>query len=134
MIINAIQDKMDVCFDYIVKVFVLVLSIFIDGRVIFHAVLFLIAIDQIMGVTYAVAKNCFSWKVFNKVFLKVLIYMSVIMSTFIYEKYLLNGADLYFTKAIAALVGFRELSSSYMTLAKLTGVQLFEQIFNKIKG
>lgn len=87
-----------------------------------------------MGVSYAIAKKCFSWKVFNKVFLKVLIYMSVIMSTFVYEKYLLNASDLYFTKAIAALVGFRELSSSYMTFAKLTGVQLFEQIFNKIKG
>ena len=113
---------------------VLVLSIFIDAKLIFHAVLFLIAIDQIFGVAYAIVKKCFKWKIFNKVFLKVLIYMSVIMSTFIYEKYLLNGVDLYFTKAIAALVGFRELSSSYMTFAKLTGVEIFETIINKIKG
>ena len=131
---NAFQDRMEYCFDLITKVFVLILSIFIDARLIFHAVLFLIAIDQLMGVAYALAKKCFSWKKFNKVFIKMIIYMSVIMSTFVYEKYLLNGIDLYFTKAIAALVGFRELSSSYMTFAKLTGVQLFEQIFNKIKG
>jgi len=133
MIINVLQERIDTCLDWLTKLFVLILSIFIDARLIFHAVLFLIMIDQIMGITYAIAKKCFSWKAFNKVFLKVLIYMSVIMSTFIYEKYLLNGVDLYFTKAIAALVGFRELSSSYMTFAKLTGVQLFEQIFNKIK-
>jgi hypothetical protein len=134
MIIDALQDRIDNLFDYLAKVFVLVLSIFIDARLIFHAILFLIVIDQIMGVTYAVVKKCFSLKIFSKVFLKVLLYMSVIMSTFIYEKYLLNGADLYFTKIIAALVGFKELSSSYQKFVQLTGIELFESILNKIKG
>jgi len=134
MFIDAFQDRIDTFCDFIARLFILVLSIFIDARLIFHAVLFLIAIDQVFGVTYAIVKKCFSWKAFNKVFIKVLIYMSVIMSTFVYEKYLLNGLDLYFTKAIAALVGFRELSSSYMTFAKLTGFELFESILNKIKG
>lgn len=134
MIIDAFQERIDTFFDYIAKIFVLVLSIFIDARLIFHAVLFLIAIDQVMGVTYALVKKCFSLKAFSKVFLKVLLYMSVIMSTFIYEKYLLNNGDLYFTKIIAALVGFKELSSSYMKFVQLTGIELFESILNKIKG
>lgn len=120
--------------DWILRALSVIVSLFYDARLVLHAVLFLIIIDQVMGVTYALKLKEFSWKTFNKVYRKVITYMAVILAAFVYERYLLNSEAIYFTKIIGALVGFQELSSAYLTFAKMTGINIFEQIFKKIKG
>ncbi|WP_347839318.1 phage holin family protein [uncultured Draconibacterium sp.] len=119
--------------DWILRALSVIVSLFYDARLVLHAVLFLIIIDQVMGVTYALKLKQFSWKTFNKVYRKVITYMAVILAAFVYERYLLNSEAIYFTKIIGALVGFQELSSAYLTFAKMTGINIFEQIIKKIK-
>jgi len=87
-----------------------------------------------MGVTYALKTKKFSWQVFNKVYRKVITYILVIIAAFVYERYLLHSQEIYFTKIIGALVGFQEISSAYLTFAKMTGIKVFETIFDKLKG
>lgn len=124
----------DSVLDWILRLIAVVISIFSDAKTVLHAVLFLILIDQVFGVVHALRERKFSWKIFNQVYTKVIIYISVILAAFVYERYLLNSQEIYFTKIMAALVGFQELSSSYMTFAKITGIKIFEIIFTKIKG
>jgi phage-related holin len=134
--INYVADmeRTKICFEFVLRIIVIILSIFYDMRIILHAVLVLILIDQIMGVTYALVKKKFSWEVFNKVYRKILTYILVIMAAFIYERYLLYSEQMYFTKIIGALVGFQEIASAYLTFGKMTGIKIFEKIFDKIKG
>jgi len=134
--INCVSytDRIQSFWDIILRLAAIILSIFYDSRVILHAVLFLIIIDQIMGVTYALKEKKFNWKIFNKVYRKITTYILVIIAAFIYERYLLFSEELYFTKIIGALVGFQEISSAYLTFAKMTGIRVFETIFNKLKG
>jgi hypothetical protein len=87
-----------------------------------------------MGVTYAIRQKSFDWKVFNKVFIKVIIYIAAILAAFVYERYLLGSTEIYFTKIMAAMVGAKEIGSSYLKFAKMTGINVFETIFQKIKG
>lgn len=131
---NTDPERFQIYWDFILRVIVVILSIFYDMRIILHAVLVLILIDQVMGVTYALSKKQFSWHVFNKVYRKVLIYILVIIAAFIYERYLLFSQEMYFTKIIGALVGFQEIASAYLTFGKMTGIKVFETIFKKIKG
>lgn len=119
--------------DWIISTITVVLSLFYDARIVLHAVLFLICIDQVMGVTFAWKQKKFSWKKFGQVFPKVIIYMAAILAAFIYERYLLGSTEIYFTKIIAALVGAKEISSSYTKFVKMTGIKLFELVLEKIK-
>ena len=127
------SDPFTLFYELIVRVFVAVLAVFSDAKTLLHAVLFLIVIDQVIGVTYALKEKQFCWKVFNKVYRQVLIYIAVILAAFVYERYLLGSDAIYFTKIMAALVGFQEVSSSYLTFAKMTGIQVFQKVFDKIK-
>ncbi len=86
-----------------------------------------------MGVIRALKLKEFSWKTFNKVYRKVIIYMVVIMATYVYEKFLLGSNSIYFTKIISAIIGFQELSSAYLNFAKLTGFKLIDLLLDKIK-
>lgn len=131
---QSFLDRFQSFFEVILRLIAVILSIFYDARFIFHAVLCLILIDQAMGVINALIKKEFSWQVFNKVYRKVITYILVIIAAFIYERYLLYSEELYFTKIIGALVGFQEISSAYLTFAKMTGIKVFETIFNKLKG
>lgn len=134
--INYVADmeRTKICFEFVLRIIAIILSIFYDMRIILHAVWILILIDQIMGVTYALIKKKFSWGIFNKVYRKIITYMLVIMAAFVYERYLLNSPEMYFTKIVGALVGFQEIASAYITFAKMTGIRLFEEIFDKMKG
>lgn len=120
--------------DWFISLISVILSMFYDARVVLHAVLFLICIDQVMGVTFALKNKLFSWGKFNKVFTKVILYIAAILAAFVYERYLLNSQEIYFTKIMAALVGAKEVSSSYIKFASMTGIKVFESIFEKIKG
>lgn len=135
--IEIIKGSFDLRFqtilDWILRALSMFISLFYDARLVLHAVLFLIIIDQVMGVTYALKLKEFNWKTFNKVYRKVLTYMAVILAAFVYERYLLNSEAIYFTKIIGALVGFQELSSAYLTFAKMTGINIFKQIIKKIQ-
>lgn len=128
------MQRFETTLEWILRIVTVILSIFSEARMILHAVLFLILIDQIFGVMYALKNNQFSWKVFNKVYRKVITYILVILAAFVYEKFLLSAEAIYFTKVMAALVGFQEISSAYLTFAKMTGVRVFETIFEKLKG
>lgn len=110
------------------------LTLFYDARLVLSAVLFLICIDQVMGVAYAINQKEFSWQRFKKVYRKVITYMAVILAAFVYERYLLNSEQIYFTQIIAALVGFQELSSAYLNFAKMTGIEIFQNILKRIQG
>ena len=87
-----------------------------------------------MGVTYAIHQKKFSWKTFTKVFIKVIIYMAAILAAFVYERFLLNSELIYFTKIVASLVGAKEIASSYTKFAKMTGIEIFETIWEKLKS
>jgi len=126
-------NKLQYLFEDILRILFIIFSIFYDVRIILHSVLFLIFIDQIMGVTCALKERKFNWHIFNKVYRKILIYLLVIMATFVYERYLLCSEEMYFTKIIGALVGFQEIASAYFTFAKMTGIKIFENIFDKLK-
>jgi len=130
----ADTSRLQFFFEAILRLIAIILSIFYDARIILHAVLCLILIDQVMGVTYALKTKKFSWQVFNKVYRKVITYILVIIAAFVYERYLLHSQEIYFTKIIGALVGFQEISSAYLTFAKMTGIKVFETIFDKLKG
>lgn len=134
--INYVTDmeRTKICFEFVLRIIAIILSIFYDMRIILHAVWVLILIDQIMGVTYALIKKKFSWNIFNKVYRKTLTYMLVIMAAFVYERYLLGSESMYFTKIVGALVGFQEIASAYLTFGKMTGIKVFETIFDKLKG
>lgn len=127
------SDPFTLFCDFIARVFVAILAVFSDAKTLLHAVLFLILIDQVIGLSFALKQKHFSWKVFNKVYRKVLIYIAVILAAFVYERYLLGSDAIYFTKIMASLVGFQEISSAYLTFAKMTGFKVFHQIFDKIK-
>lgn len=127
------SDPLSLFYEFFIRVIVAVLAVFSDARTLLHAVLFLIMIDQVMGVTFAIKDNKFNWHEFNKVYRKVLIYISVILAAFIYERYLLGSDAIYFTKIMASLVGFQEISSAYVKFAKMTGIKVFQKIFDKIK-
>jgi len=127
-------ERIKTCFEFILRIIVIILSIFYDMRMILHAVWVLILIDQIMGVTYALIKKKFDWHTFNKVYRKILTYMLVIMAAFVYERYLLCAENMYFTKIVGALVGFQEIASAYLNFAKITGIELFKHIFDKMRG
>lgn len=120
--------------DFIIHLLSLLFSIFYDARIVLHAVLFLIVIDQVVGVAYALKKREFAWKKFNKVFTKVILYIAAICAAFVYERYLLSSEAIYFTKIVAALVGAKEISSSYLKFAELMNMNVFREIFDKIKG
>jgi|GEM_PF-2378119 len=126
-------DKINSVIDWFFSTITLILSLFYDARIVLHAVLFLIVIDQVMGVTYALNKKKFSWKTFSKVFMKIIIYIAAILAAFVYERYLLNSEPIYFTKIVAALVGAKEIVSSYTKFAKMTGIEIFQMIWEKIK-
>lgn len=128
------SDPVERFIDWLIASISLLLSLFYDARIVLYAVLFLICIDQVMGVTYAIKQKQFDWDKFNQVFIKVIIYMAAILAAFVYERFLLGSNEIYFTKIIAALVGAREVSSSYMKFAKMTGYGIFERIFDKMKG
>lgn len=120
--------------DWFFSVVSLLLSCFYDARIVLHAVLFMIVIDQIMGVTYALNQKKFTWRKFSKVFTKIIIYIAAILAAFVYERYLLDSEPIYFTKIVAALVGAKEIASSYTKFAKMTGIEIFETIWQKIKS
>lgn len=126
-------DRLQHIIEWILRTFAAVIGIFSEAKNLFHAVLFLIVIDQIMGVIRALKLKEFSWKIFNKVYRKVIIYMVVIMATYVYEKFLLGSDSIYFTKIISAIIGFQELSSAYLNFAKLTGFKLLDLFLDKIK-
>ena len=128
------MERIKTCFEFMLRIITIILSIFYDMRLILHAVWVLILIDQIMGVTYALIKKQFNWHTFNKVYRKIITYMLVIMAAFVYERYLLCAENMYFTKVVGALVGFQEIASAYLTFGKMTGIKVFETIFNKLKG
>lgn len=120
--------------DWFFSVVTLLLSLFYDARIVLHAVLFMIVIDQVMGVMYAITQKKFNWRTFNKVFKKIIIYMAAILAAFVYERYLLNSEPIYFTKIVAALVGAKEIASSYTKFAKMTGIEIFETLWKKMKS
>lgn len=127
-------ERFNAAVEWLIKMATFVLSLFYDARIVLHAVLFLICIDQVMGVTYAISKKKFSWITFKKVFKKIIIYMSAILAAFVYERFLLNSDPIYFTKIVAALVGAKEMASAYTKFAKMTGIEIFETIWQKIKS
>ena len=48
-------------------------------------------------------------------------YLSAIIATFVFEKLLLESNDIFFSKAISSLIGFRELVSVYKNVSEATG-------------
>jgi phage-related holin len=126
-------DPVSVLIDFFLKIVVVILATFSEARTILHSILFLILIDQVMGVTLALKMNQFSWKTFNKVYRKVITYMCVVLATFAYERYILNSEGIYFTRIMAGIVGFQELSSAYLTFTKMTGFKIIEKFIDKIK-
>jgi len=130
----TISEKLEEAGLWVIKICTFILMIFYDARPVLHAVLFLIVIDQVMGITYALSQKKFSWRTFNKVFKKIIIYIAAILAAFVYERYLLNSEPIYFTKIVAALVGAKEMASSYSKLAKMTGIEIFETMWKKIKS
>lgn len=129
-----LQSKLQDILEVLGRVVIALLALFYDARIVLNSVLFLIVIDQIMGVTYAISTNEFEWAKFKKVYRKVITYMSVILAAFVYERYLLRAESIYFTQIIASLVGFQEISSAYIKFTKMTGIEIFEKIFKKMKG
>ena len=132
-ILYHIFGKIGDIYDWMIRVCVVILSVFTETKELFQAVLFLVMIDQITGMVKALVCKEWNWKRFDRLFIKMIIYPAVIMGTFVLEKYLIQTGSLFFTKGIAALIGFRELSSSYNNASKATGLNLFENIMNKFK-
>lgn len=117
----------------IAKLIVLILSIFAEAQYLFVTVMVLIWLDQIAGTTRALVKKQFNWRKFNKVFVKILVYLTVIMATFVYEKFLIQNTSLVFTKGISGLIGFRELASIYNNASQAIGIDLFTTLIQKFK-
>jgi phage-related holin len=111
----------------------IVLGIFSEARTLFHAILFLILIDQVTGVVRACLRKEFSWHTFNKVYRKVLLYLALLMAVFVFERYLIETGSIFFTKAFASLIGFQELASSFINVSKATGSDLLEKTIKRIK-
>lgn len=132
--IDAYAGGKNWAIDVLVKVIVAILGVFFEGRMLFHIIMFFIFMDQIVGVTRAVALGEFDWKSFKKVYIKIIVYLSVIMSTFVYEKYLMQNASLFFTKAVTALVAFRELTSIYNNASKALKSKMFKKLINKFRN
>lgn len=134
MLQSVFSSKIQSLLDVFYRIITALLTLFYDARTVLSAVLFLICVDQVMGVTYAIKQKEFSWKEFKKVYRKVITYMAVILAAFVYERFLLKSGSIYFTQIIAALVGFQELSSAYLKFAKLTGIEIIETLIKKLKG
>lgn len=132
-ILYHIFGKFGDIYNWIIKLCIIFLSLFTDAKELFQAVLFLVMIDQITGMIKALVCKEWNWKRFDRLFIKMIIYPAVIMGTFVLEKHLIQTGSLFFTKGIAALIGFRELSSSYNNASKATGLDLFENIMKKFK-
>lgn len=105
----------------ILQAIAVVIAFFAEAKNLFHGVLVLILIDQLTGFLKALINRNFNWKKFNQVFKKVIMYLSAIIATFVFEKLLLESNDIFFSKAISSLIGFRELVSVYKNVSEATG-------------
>lgn len=91
-------------------------------------------VDQFTGVFKALYLKQFTWSKFNRLYVKIILYLTVIMATFIYGEFILQLHSHYFTKGIAAVIGFQELSSSYLNVTAITGKKYIYEYIQKLKN
>lgn len=131
---HYIITKLYTLIEYVWKIFVLILLLFEEIKPILISVLVLIVLDQFTGLWKAIYFRQFEWKKFNRLYAKVILYLTVIMSTYVYGQFILELPDHYFTKGIAAVIGFQELSSSYLNVSKITGKEYIKEYIDKLKN
>jgi len=116
-----LQTKMQQLIQSLAKFFMLILLVFQEIKPLLISVLILIAIDQFTGVWKAIYLKEFNWKKFYRLYSKTILYLVVIMSTFLYEEFLVGEVNHYGTRGISAIIGFQELSSIYLNITVITG-------------
>ncbi len=129
--------------EWILRIFTVlmsyVLGVFYEVRMLFHVIVFLIVLDQVLGVCKAIKLKEFDWQIFKRWVWKFIGYFCVMMATFAFEEHLLydNAIEAhshFFTKSVTTLIGFQELVSIYVNATKLTGITLFENIINRFRN
>ena len=120
VILHTIYERLQTLADMFVKVLMFILILFEEVKMVLIAVLILITFDQFTGVWKAISLKQFNWRCFNKVYTKVILYLIVLIATFFYECYILELTGHYFTKGLAAVIGFQELSSVYLNISEVT--------------
>jgi phage-related holin len=134
MLIRVIYEKCNNIIENVTKGFVFIYLIFEEVNTILLSVLVLITIDQITGVWKACSLRQFKWKVFSKLYAKIILYMIVLIATFIYETYIIGINSHYFTKGLAAIIGFQELSSTYLNISIITGTDFLSSYLKKFRN
>ena len=120
-------------FDYLFKAFLVVLMLFEEVRLLLTGVIVLILVDQFTGVFKALYFHEFEWKKFYQLYVKTILYLTVLLATFVYEEYVLDLEFHYFTKALATVIGFQELSSSFLNVTQITGKKFIIEFIEKLK-
>lgn len=144
ILIEMIMNKLTELFAYIWKtflivfakiwkIFFLILMLFEEVRTLLIAVMVLILLDQFTGVYRALYFHIFKWRVFNRFYAKLILYLAVIMGTFVFEEFIITLDSHYFTKGIATVIGFQELASAYLNVTEITGKQYLMDFINYMK-
>jgi len=120
-------------FDYLWKAFLVILMLFEEVRFLLTGVIVLIVADQLTGVFKALYLHEFEWKKFYRLYVKMILYLTVLLATFIYEEYILELDHHFFTKGLATVIGFQELSSCFLNVTEITGKKYIIEFLNKIK-
>ena len=133
MVFHAMIDKAENLFSAILKAFLFIFLLFEDVKHLLISVLVLVTIDQITGVWKACKKKNFKWRIFNKVYAKMILYMLALIAVFIYESFIIGITSHYFTKGLSAIIGFQELASSYLNISVITGTNVLGNYVKKLK-
>jgi len=133
MVFNVFLSKIEDLTSAGIKAFMFIYLLFEDVKHLLISVLVLITIDQITGVWRACKKREFKWKIFNKVYAKMILYMIALIAVFIYEHFIIGVTSHYFTKGLATIIGFQELSSTYLNISKITGTNILGDYVNKLR-
>lgn len=133
MIIKIMSEKVNYLIEQAIKGFVFVYLIFEEVDYLLLSVLVLIVIDQITGVWKALKNKEFKWKFFNKVYAKMILYLVVLIATYVYEHFVIGVESHYFTKGLAAIIGFQELASTYLNISEITETDFLCNYIKKLK-
>lgn len=128
------ENRVSNLIENIVRAFVFILLLFEEIKPILIAVIFLIVVDQVTGLWKALKFKKFSWKTFNNLYTKMILYLTVIIATYVFCEFILELEEHYFTKGIASVIGFQELSSSYLNVSDITGKKYIKEYCDKIRS
>lgn len=112
----------------ITQALALFLGYFLPVKPLIHAVLFLFAMDWILGVwkSRKAHRRLTSYR-FRKSISKVTTYIIAIMSTFVLEKTFLPEWG-HITNIVAGYIAFTELTSIYENMSEISGRKLMKEL------